>query len=110
MEISGSGGGRSLTSDSLTRMERIKRDTGIRADGTPMLTESAASTKVPAPAPLPYSVPVFVPASIPDMASLSGRFPGDLPPLLTREDSHLFLECQYSHLPGSVKMAHPGLY
>lgn len=57
-------------------MERMKRDIEIRADGTPMLIESAASTKVPAPAPLPDSVPVFVPASIPDMASLPGLYPG----------------------------------
>jgi hypothetical protein len=37
-------------------------------------------------------------------------FLSDLSPLLTMEDNRLFLEYQYSHLPGSVKMTHPGPY
>ncbi len=43
----------------------------LRADGTPMLTESLGPAKVPEPVPVPDPVP----ASVPDMASLPGLYP-----------------------------------
>ena len=51
----------------------------IRADGTPLLTESAEPARIPSPTPV--RVPDSAPAVVPAVESLPGVYPVRTPPL-----------------------------